>query len=148
MAGIGQVRDRIRQRLGRCLSHQDVEDRPADVWLEQPETTPPLANLAAMSVTAVTGSTIQVSANATPPSGGGFEVGRRDWAFCPGDEFRSRAAQSRSELHHSARGRHRTVLRSRVRRLNAAKLFEIFERCLCQCCSVTRAMQMDDGERA
>ena len=58
---------------------------PADVWLpQQPETTPPLANLAAMSVTAVTGSTIQVSANINPPANGGFEVRRRDWAFGPG----------------------------------------------------------------
>jgi hypothetical protein len=58
---------------------------PADVWLpQQPETTPPLANLASTSVTAVTGSAIQVSANATPPTNGGFEVRRRDWAFGPG----------------------------------------------------------------
>jgi hypothetical protein len=58
---------------------------PADVWLpQQPETTPPLANLAAMSVGAVTGTAIQVSANATPPANGGFEVRRRDWAFGPG----------------------------------------------------------------
>jgi hypothetical protein len=58
---------------------------PADVWLpQQPETTPPLANLAALSITSVSGSAIQVSANATPPTGGGFEVRRRDWAFGPG----------------------------------------------------------------
>ena len=60
---------------------------PADVWLpQQPEATPPLANLAAMSVTSITGSAIQVSANATPPSNGGFEVRRRDWAFGPGTD--------------------------------------------------------------
>jgi len=60
---------------------------PADVWLpQQPETTPPLANLAAMSVASITGSAIQVSANATPPSNGGFEVRRRDWAFGPGTD--------------------------------------------------------------
>ncbi len=58
---------------------------PADVWLpQQPESTAPLANLAALSVTAVTGSAIQVSANMTPPNNGGFEVRRRDWAFGPG----------------------------------------------------------------
>ena len=58
---------------------------PADAWLpQQPETTPPLANLAATSVTAVSGSAIQISTNATPPAGGGFEVRRRDWAFGPG----------------------------------------------------------------
>ncbi|MBV8674743.1 MAG: hypothetical protein JOZ33_15035, partial [Acidobacteriaceae bacterium] len=58
---------------------------PADVWLPQePDAAPPLANLSAMSVTAVTGSAIQVSANATPPANGGFEVRRRDWAFGAG----------------------------------------------------------------
>jgi hypothetical protein len=58
---------------------------PADVWLpQQPEAAPPLPNLTAMTVTAVTGSAIQVSANATPPPNGGFEVRRRDWAFGPG----------------------------------------------------------------
>ena len=58
---------------------------PADVWLpQQPEATPPLANLASMSVSAVTGSAIQVSANVTPPTNGGFEVRRRDWTFGPG----------------------------------------------------------------
>ena len=58
---------------------------PADVWLpQQPETAPPLANLASLSITAVSGSAIQVSANATPPVNGGFEVRRRDWAFGPG----------------------------------------------------------------
>lgn len=58
---------------------------PADVWLpQQPETVLPLANLAALSVTSVSGSAIQVSANATAPTGGGFEVRRRDWAFGPG----------------------------------------------------------------
>jgi len=58
---------------------------PADVWVpQQPETTPPLASLTSLSVTAVTGSAIQVSANVTPPVNGGFEVRRRDWAFGPG----------------------------------------------------------------
>jgi hypothetical protein len=58
---------------------------PANVWLpKQPETAPPLANLASLSITSVSGSAIQVSANATPPTGGGFEVRRRDWAFGPG----------------------------------------------------------------
>jgi hypothetical protein len=58
---------------------------PADVWLpQQPETALPLANLASLSVTGVSGITIQVSANATPPANGGFEVRRRDWAFGPG----------------------------------------------------------------
>jgi len=58
---------------------------PADVWLpQQPEMVLPLANLAALSITGVSGSAIQVSANATAPTNGGFEVRRRDWAFGPG----------------------------------------------------------------
>lgn len=58
---------------------------PADVWLpQQPETATPLANLASLSITGVSGSAIQVSANATAPANGGFEVRRRDWAFGPG----------------------------------------------------------------
>jgi len=67
-----------------ALSIKASPSVPADVWLQQPQTTPPLANLASLSVTAVTGSAIQVSANATPPPNGGFEVRRRGWAFGPG----------------------------------------------------------------
>ncbi|MBB6145722.1 hypothetical protein HNQ77_003683 [Silvibacterium bohemicum] len=58
---------------------------PADVWLpQQAETTLPLANLSSLAITGVSTSAIAVSANATPPTGGGFEVRRRDWAFGPG----------------------------------------------------------------
>lgn len=58
---------------------------PADAWLPvQPQGATPLANLNAYAVTSVTGSQIDVSANLTPPSGGGFEVRRRDWSFGPG----------------------------------------------------------------
>ena len=55
---------------------------PADVWLpQQPEAMPPLANLASLSVTGVSGSAIQVSANATPPANGGLK--------CAGETGRS-----------------------------------------------------------
>ncbi|MGB0124955.1 MAG: hypothetical protein WA419_09570 [Silvibacterium sp.] len=58
---------------------------PADVWLpQQPEATPPLANLATLTISSVTGSAITVNAVAVPPTNGGFEVRRRDWAFGPG----------------------------------------------------------------
>ncbi|HEY6445444.1 MAG TPA: hypothetical protein VIY53_03220 [Acidobacteriaceae bacterium] len=58
---------------------------PADAWLpQQPDTTAPLANLNALTVTSVSGAEIQIAANVTPPAGGGFEVRRRDWAFTPG----------------------------------------------------------------
>ena len=58
---------------------------PADAWLpQQPETVTPLANLNALAVTSINGSTIQIAAGVTPPAGGGFEVRRRDFAFTPG----------------------------------------------------------------
>lgn len=58
---------------------------PADVWLpQQPETVTPLANLNTLAVTSVTGSVIQIAAGVAPPTGGGFEVRRRDWSFTPG----------------------------------------------------------------
>jgi hypothetical protein len=37
-------------------------------------------------VTALNGSSVTVNANATPPTGGGFEVRRRDFAFMPGND--------------------------------------------------------------
>ncbi|MGC2297848.1 MAG: hypothetical protein WA476_03525 [Acidobacteriaceae bacterium] len=58
---------------------------PADTWLpQQPETATPLANLNSLTVPSVTGAMIQIAAGATPPTGGGFEVRRRDWSFTPG----------------------------------------------------------------
>jgi hypothetical protein len=58
---------------------------PGTAWLpQQPETVLPLSNLNTWSVASVSGSAIQVSAGATPPAGGGFEVRRRDWSFGPG----------------------------------------------------------------
>lgn len=57
---------------------------PVDVWLpQQPETVPPLASLNTLTITSVTGSAITVNAAVTPPTNGGFEVRRRDWAFGP-----------------------------------------------------------------
>jgi hypothetical protein len=58
---------------------------PSDVWLPlQPQAASPLASLDTLNVTSVTSSQINVSANVTPPQGGGFEVRRRDWSFGPG----------------------------------------------------------------
>jgi hypothetical protein len=58
---------------------------PADIWLpQQPQTVEPLANLQTLVASSITASAIQVDAGATPPSGGGFEVRRRDWSFGPG----------------------------------------------------------------
>ena len=67
------------------LSIQTSASIPADAWLpQQPETALPLANLDGLTVTAITGSQIQISAGATPPTGGGFEVRRCDYKFTPG----------------------------------------------------------------
>jgi hypothetical protein len=68
-----------------CLSIQTSAAVPADVWLPlAPETVAPLANLDSLVVTSVTGSQIQIKAGVTPPTGGGFEVRRRDYGFTPG----------------------------------------------------------------
>ena len=64
------------------LSIQTSTSIPADAWLPlQPETAEPLASLDGLTVTSVTGSQIQISAGATPPTGGGFEVRRCDYSF-------------------------------------------------------------------
>jgi hypothetical protein len=59
---------------------------PADTWL--PATIAPtyLANLNALTVTSLNGSTVTVNANVTPPTGGGFEIRRRDFAFMAGED--------------------------------------------------------------
>jgi len=60
---------------------------PVDTWLpQQPQTVEPLANLLTLSASSITANEIQVNAGATPPSGGGFEVRRRDWSFGPGTD--------------------------------------------------------------
>lgn len=59
---------------------------PADTWLpQQPQSAEPLVNLPIMTAT-VSSSAIQVNAGITAPSGGGFEVRRRDWFFGPGTD--------------------------------------------------------------
>ncbi|MDR3725028.1 MAG: hypothetical protein P4K83_11135 [Terracidiphilus sp.] len=59
---------------------------PDDTWL--PATVPStlLANLPGLTVTALNGTSIAISAGATPPTGGGFEVRRRDYAFMAGQD--------------------------------------------------------------
>ena len=45
-----------------------------------------LANMPALAVVSATGTALQVDAGVDPPTGGGFEVRRRDWAFGPGTD--------------------------------------------------------------
>ncbi len=59
---------------------------PADAWLPAPITPSYLANLNALTVASLNGSTVTVNANATPPTGGGFEIRRRDFAFMAGED--------------------------------------------------------------
>jgi hypothetical protein len=57
---------------------------PADTWLPAPIAPTLLPNLNALAVTALNGSTVSINAGATPPTGGGFEVRRRDFSFQAG----------------------------------------------------------------
>jgi len=59
---------------------------PADAWLPAPVAPTLLANLNALTVTALNGSTVTVNTGVTPPAGGGFEVRLRDFAFMPGED--------------------------------------------------------------
>ena len=60
---------------------------PEDVWLpQQPAASVPLLSPGSFSVSAITGSQIQIATNISPPAGGGFEVKRRDWTFGPGSD--------------------------------------------------------------
>ncbi len=61
---------------------------PKDAWLPQQAETAVtvLSNLAGLTISSVTGSAIQIATGVTPPTGGGFEVRRRDWHFAPGND--------------------------------------------------------------
>ena len=59
---------------------------PADAWLPVPVAPTVLANLTALSVNTLSGSTVEVNTGVTPPTGGGFEIRRRDFAFMPGED--------------------------------------------------------------
>jgi len=59
---------------------------PTDTWLPAPVAPTTLANLSGLAVTGLTGSTVTIEAGVTPPTGGGFEIRRRDFAFMPGED--------------------------------------------------------------
>jgi hypothetical protein len=59
---------------------------PVDTWLPAPVAPTVLANLSALTVTALSGGNVTVNAGVTPPTGGGFEIRRRDFAFMPGQD--------------------------------------------------------------
>jgi len=59
---------------------------PVDAWLPAPVAPTVLATLTSLTVTAVNGSSVTINAGVTPPTGGGFEIRRRDFAFMPGED--------------------------------------------------------------
>jgi hypothetical protein len=59
---------------------------PADAWLPAPVALTPLANLTALTVTTLNGSTVAINTGVSPPAGGGFEIRNRDFAFMPGED--------------------------------------------------------------
>jgi hypothetical protein len=58
---------------------------PANAWLPAPIAPTVLANLTGLTVTAL-GSTVTLNTGTTPPTGGGFEIRLRDYAFMPGED--------------------------------------------------------------
>jgi hypothetical protein len=59
---------------------------PVDAWLPAPVAPMVLANLTGLTVTALADGTVTIDTGATPPTGGGFEIRRRDFAFMPGND--------------------------------------------------------------
>jgi hypothetical protein len=59
---------------------------PVNAWLPATANLTVLANLNCLAVTALDGSTVTVNTGVTPPTGGGFEIRLRDYAFQPGED--------------------------------------------------------------
>jgi hypothetical protein len=59
---------------------------PADAWLPAAIAPTVLANLTSLTVTTLNGTTVAINTGAAPPSGGGFEIRLRDFAFMPGED--------------------------------------------------------------
>ncbi|MGA2534975.1 MAG: hypothetical protein ABSF53_03095 [Terracidiphilus sp.] len=59
---------------------------PADAWLPALVAPVYLAGLTGLTVTTVNGTTVAINTGVNPPSGGGFEIRRRDFAFMPGED--------------------------------------------------------------
>jgi hypothetical protein len=59
---------------------------PVDAWLPAAIAPTLLANLNTLTVTALTGTTVTINAGVTPPTGGGFEIRLRDFAFMAGED--------------------------------------------------------------
>jgi hypothetical protein len=66
------------------LSIRTSRTVPVDAWLPAAVSPDYLANLTLLTVTGISAEAVSVAAGVTPPSGGGFEVRRRDFVFQPG----------------------------------------------------------------
>ena len=97
---------------------------PADAWLPAPISPTVLANLTGLTVTALSGTTVTINTGVTPPTGGGFEVRRSDYAFQPGQDT-SLVTRSAAQTVTFARASERPLLHPNLRRLDAAELFGI-----------------------
>ena len=68
------------------LAIRATDSVPMDVWLPAPVAQAFSANLINLTVTAIGGPAVTINTGSTPPSGGGFEIRRRDFAFMPGED--------------------------------------------------------------
>jgi len=59
---------------------------PANTWLPAPIAPTVLANLNNLTVTTLNGTKVAINAGVTPPTGGGFEIRLRDFAFMAGED--------------------------------------------------------------
>ena len=68
------------------LAIRTSDSVPADAWLPVPVSASVLPNLTSLTVTALTGTSVTINTGIPAPSGGGFEIRRRDFAFAPGED--------------------------------------------------------------
>jgi hypothetical protein len=68
------------------LSVKTSRTVPEDAWLPAAVSPAYLANLTSLTVTGISTSAVSVATGVAAPSGGGFEVRRRDFAFQAGDD--------------------------------------------------------------
>jgi hypothetical protein len=59
---------------------------PADTWLPAAINPTFAANLSALTMASLSGATVTIDTGTTPPTGGGFEIRLRDYAFEPGED--------------------------------------------------------------
>ena len=68
------------------LAIQTSKTVPADAWLPAPIAPAYLPSLAGLTVTALNGSAVTINTGVNPPTGGGFEIRRRDFCFMAGED--------------------------------------------------------------